>query len=787
MDDMDRFFRMSADMLCVAGMDGFFRQLNPAFERVLGYSLEELKERPFLEYVHPDDRGRTLAEMSKLEAGAVTLNFENRYRCKDGSYRWLQWTSQPDIKRGLLFAVARDVTESKDREQRLRQAEEALRQSHSELATRYKAVVRASGQLIYDLDPKTGAVSYSNADNALGYADEEMAGGLSHWVELMHPDDRSAFQTKLDRALETKQAFTLEYRVRRSDGRYVDVADRGYFVSDDGGRTQRVLGFVLDISDRRQLEDQLRQAQKMEAVGTLAGGIAHDFNNLLTVIGGYSLLRLDRLEANHPLRRDLQEIKKASDRASALTRQLLAFSRRQVLQPQVFNLNSVVADLEKMLRRLIREDIDLATRLSPAVATVRADPGQIEQVIMNLVVNARDAMPSGGRITIETANVLLDESYPGSHLGASSGPHVMLAVSDTGCGMDPETRERIFEPFFTTKQQGEGTGLGLSTVYGIVKQSGGNIYVYSELGAGTSIKVYLPQADATAVSARDDQMLASAASGNETILLVEDEGMVRGLAKTILEGCGYVVLEASNGAEALGLARQHGGAIDLVLTDVMMPVMGGFELVIKLIGDRPRTKVLYMSGYTDQGLTHNGELSPAVAYLQKPFTPGALAKSVREVLDSPARGTAESEHIGGAGLSGAAEAAEGASPKRPARVLVLDDDLQITSLLQTILEHEGYAVTVTGTVAEALAAIRREPPDLLITDIFMPDRDGLEFIKEVRVAYPKIMILAISGGTERFPVDPYLTLAQHSGAQRTLTKPFEPAALLRAVSELVPS
>ena len=776
MYDMDRFFRMSADMFCVAGLDGFFLELNPSFERVLGYSLEELKAKPFIEYVHPDDRAGTLAEVSKLAAGSVTLNFENRYRCKDGSYRWLQWTSQPDTERGLLFAVARDVTESKDREHRLQQAEEALRQSHGELATRYKTVVRASGQLIYNLDTKTGTVSYSNADNALGYTDEEMADGLPHWIELIHPDDRPAFEVNLHRALETKRAFTLEYRVRRSDGKYLDVADRGYFVSDERGRPQRVVGFVVDVSDRKHLEDQLRQAQKMEAVGTLAGGIAHDFNNLLTVIGGYSVIHLDRLETNDPLRRDLEEIKKASDRAAALTRQLLAFSRRQVLQPQVLNLNDVVANLEKMLRRLIREDIDLVMHLDPSIESVKADPGQIEQVIMNLVVNARDALPNGGRVTIETANVLLDESYPGSHLGASNGPHVMLAVSDTGCGMDFDTKQRAFEPFFTTKPQGEGTGLGLSTVYGIVKQSGGNIYVYSEPGAGTSVKVYFPQVHARAASARDDQAQASPAGGNETILLVEDEEMVRSLARRILQGCGYTVLEAPNGLEALDLVREHAGTIDLVLTDVMMPVMGGFELVIKLIGDRPHIKALYMSGYTDQGLAHNGELNPAVAYLQKPFTPGVLAQSVREVLD--ARGGKRADPGGGQ---------TDASARRAVSVLVLDDEEQVTLLLRSILEHEGYRVAVARTAVDALNAIGQEPPDLVITDIFMPDQDGLEFIKDVRARYPAIKILAISGGAQHFPADPFLALAHYSGAQQTLMKPFEPAALLQAVSALLSS
>jgi PAS domain S-box-containing protein len=635
---MDRFFRMSADMLCVAGTDGFFLELNPAFERVLGYSLEELKQKPFIEYVHPDDQASTLAEVEKLSAGAVTLHFENRYRCKDGSYRWLQWTSQPDTKRGLLFAVARDVTESKEREERLRKAEEALRQSHNDLATRYQAVVRASGQLIYDLDSNDRSISHANPGNALGYIDEDLAGGFAHWVELIHPDDRTAFESGMQLTLDSGIPFSLEYRVQRNDGKYVHVADRGYPVADDSGRTLRVVGFIVDVSDRKKLEDQLRQAQKMEAVGTLAGGIAHDFNNLLTVICGYTELHLEQLEEGNPLRRDLEVVKMASDRATALTRQLLAFSRRQVLQPQVLNLNSVISEMEKMLRRLIREDIEFLTRLDPDVAHVLADPGQVEQVLMNLVVNARDAMPQGGRLLIETANAVLDDSYPRSHMGASKGPHVMLAVSDTGCGMDDGTKERAFEPFFTTKPQGEGTGLGLSTVYGIVKQSGGNIYAYSEPGSGTSIKVYLPQVLDSVVSTHERDAQASPPSGTETVLLVEDEDMVRVLAKRILEGCGYVVLDAPNGADALDVAEDHKGTIDLVLTDVTMPRMGGFELVKELLSVRPRIHSIYMSGYTDQGLTRQHELDPSFTFLQKPFTPASLARQVRKTLDEPYAG-----------------------------------------------------------------------------------------------------------------------------------------------------
>ena len=390
-----------------------------------------------------------------------------------------------------------------------------------------------------------------------------------------------------------------------------------------------------DISDFKQLEEQLRQSQKLEAIGMLAGGIAHDFNNLLTVIRGYSDLTLMRLSEEDPLHRNISEVKKAAERAAGLTRQLLAFSRKQVLQPKVLDLNAVVSELEKMLRRLIGEDIGLRTVLESDLGSVKADPGQIEQIIMNLAVNARDAMPQGGKLTIETTNVYLDEDYAKVHIAVIPGPYVMFAVSDTGTGMDSRTQARIFEPFFTTKEKGKGTGLGLSTVYGIVKQSGGNIWVYSEVGQGTTFKVYLPRVDEGAQEYKRSAETEGAIQGSETILLAEDEEMVRKLARQVLEMHGYQVLEAANGGAALLICERHKEPIHLLITDVIMPEMSGRELADRLAQLRPEMKVLYMSGYTDNAIVHQGVLDEGANFIQKPFPTDALARKVREVLDAP--------------------------------------------------------------------------------------------------------------------------------------------------------
>jgi two-component system cell cycle sensor histidine kinase/response regulator CckA len=401
------------------------------------------------------------------------------------------------------------------------------------------------------------------------------------------------------------------------------------------GELQGAICMALDITDRRQLEEQLRQAQKMEAVGRLAGGIAHDFNNLLMVIQGYADLMTERLAEGDPLRRNAEQIQTASQRATSLTRQLLAFSRKQMLAPKVLSVQSVVTEMEKILRRLIGEDVQLETSSVADLGLVKADRSQIEQVILNLAVNARDAMPEGGRLTIETANVDLDESFSHSSVMLSPGPYVMLAVTDNGCGMDVETQAHIFEPFFTTKEKGKGTGLGLATVYGIVKQSGGYVWVYSEPGRGTSFKVYLPRVwDEPTMPGRDRRIEGQRLpQGTETVLLVEDEKGVRELAREYLEMTGYTVIEAENGHTALELAGLHSGPIHLLMTDVVMPGISGRELSERVKAIRPEIRVLFMSGYTDQAVVHHGILETDAVLLQKPFTVAALAAKLRDILN----------------------------------------------------------------------------------------------------------------------------------------------------------
>jgi two-component system, cell cycle sensor histidine kinase and response regulator CckA len=404
-------------------------------------------------------------------------------------------------------------------------------------------------------------------------------------------------------------------------------------VRDESGRITEFIAFGQDTSARRDLEARLRQSQKMEAVGRLAGGVAHDFNNLLTVITGYSERLLMGLADDDPLRKGAEAIKRSADRAASLTQQLLAFSRRQIMATKVLDLNTVVANMNKLLQRLIGEDVELVTRPASDLGRIKADPNQIEQVIMNLAVNSRDAMPQGGTLTIETSNVMLDKAYAARHLGLQPGPYVVLAVTDTGCGMDQETQSHLFEPFFTTKEQGKGTGLGLSTTYGIVKQSGGYIWVESEVGRGSTFRIYLPRIEEASDAASLVAEVRSAPHGSETILLVEDEEAVRHLLRDILRRYGYTVLEAENGPVAIELCKAFDGPIHLVVTDMVMPQLSGWEVADAVSALRPKARIIYMSGYIEHVVVEQRVLESGVAFLGKPFTPETLGRKVREVLD----------------------------------------------------------------------------------------------------------------------------------------------------------
>jgi len=516
-------------------------------------------------------------------------------------------------------------------ERQRRHAEAALRASEE----RFRALVENSSDALLLLDAE-GRVTYmtSSSSRQFGWRPDQMVGRSI--FDFVHPDDTDTVTARMTEAIRNPgRRVTQEVRFRHADGSWRTMEGIGVNRLDDPSVGAIVVN-ARDITDRRKLEEQLRMSQKMEAVGQLAGGVAHDFNNLLTAILGYCNLMLDDMKPDDPLRVDLDEIRAAGERAAALTRQLLAFSRRQMLQPQIVDLNAVVQQLEKLLRRLISEDVELSISLASDLMTVRVDPASIEQILVNLAVNARDAMPLGGRLTIETANIDLDETYAVTHVTMQPGRYVMLAVGDTGAGMDAATSARVFEPFFTTKEQGKGSGLGLATVYGMVKQSGGYIWVYSEPGHGTMFKVYFPPAEqrnAASAAEHPGRRTSDGKQGWETVLLVEDEAAVRALAREVLRRHGYVVLEARHGVDALRVAERHNDEIHLLITDVVMPHMSGRDLAERLSRVRPKMKVLFMSGYTDHALMHR-ELTPGSAFLQKPFTPEGFARKVRSVLDA---------------------------------------------------------------------------------------------------------------------------------------------------------
>jgi PAS domain S-box-containing protein len=503
---------------------------------------------------------------------------------------------------------------------------------------RFRTLADAMPQQVWTADPD-GSLDYVNQRvlDYFGRSFDQMIGW--GWEQVLHPDDLPECRVRWTHALETGEPYEIEFRLlRASDGSHRWHLGRALPLRDQAGRIVKWFGSNTDITDRKRLEEELRQAQKMEAVGRLVGGIAHDFNNLLTIIGGYSDILLCKLASRDPLGQYVRDIKKASGRAASLTRQLLAFSRRQVLEPKVLSLNDSILAMDRMLRRLIGEHIELTLALSPNLGPVMADPGQIEQVIMNLALNARDAMPDGGRLTITTANAAFDQADVGKPPGLPPGAYAQLIVADTGQGMDKATLAHLFEPFFTTKGVGKGIGLGLATVYGIAAQSNGAIWAASEPGQGATFTVCLPQTTQEVAQTTEPSVLLEATPrlprGSKTILLAEDEDAVRALTRDVLEEEGYQVLEARNGVEALTLAAQHTGPIHLLLTDVVMPQMGGQALADRLAADRPGIKVLYMSGYIEDPNLQRGILYAQAAFLPKPALPELLLRKVLAVLDA---------------------------------------------------------------------------------------------------------------------------------------------------------
>ncbi len=598
-----------------------FPYASSAVEDLFGLKAEDLAAdgSEVFAKIHPDDVDEVQASIAESTRTFLPWSNEFRFFHPDRGQVWVMARSVPQCEAdgGILWrGFALDITERKRSEEQLERLATAVSQVGESI-------------VITDTD---GKIQYVNPafERTTGYSGAEVIGRNPRMLKSgKHPPE---FYESLWNTIVRGETWVGRVINRKKDGSLLEEEMRISPVRDNSGKIINFIAMKRDMTAEVELESQFMQAQKMEAVGRLAGGVAHDFNNLLTVIGGYSDLLLRRLTEDSKALASVLEIKKASDRASALTRQLLAFSRKQILQPTVLDLNTIISDLKKMMGRLIGEDIDFVTIAEPGLGRVKADPGQVEQVLLNLVVNSRDAMPNGGQLTIQTANTFLSGEHATQH-SALPGNYVMLSVGDTGCGMDDRTLEHIFEPFFTTKEAGKGTGLGLSTVYGIIKQSGGHIRLHTGAGQGTTFQIYLPRVDETADQVKAVSRPRPAPKGTDTVLLVEDEDQVRGILHEILDGEGYRVLSASNGEDALRIAEQHSGTIHLMVSDVVMPHMSGRELAERLTPIRPEMKVLYMSGYTDDAIVRHGLLDEKIEFVQKPFDAATIARKVRQVLD----------------------------------------------------------------------------------------------------------------------------------------------------------
>ena len=611
------------------------RYISPQIETLLGFSSSEWlgKVDLWVQRLHPDDRQRVLSALYSSCENRTPFRSEYRLLARDGRVVWVRdqavvvcdEAGKPSFLQGVMF----DVSD-------LLRAVESLHRSEEKFRTLFERT--AVGIALVDVE---GRLTECNPElqEMLGYRKEELLGRF--FSELIYMEDETVDLDFHKKLLSGEQDhYQVEKRYIRKEGGWVWGRENVSLVRDAGGNPQYTIHMVENINEWKQLEAQFLQSQKMETVGRLAGGIAHDFNNLLTVLKGYSQLSILGLKDDDPLKGNIREIQNATERAAQLTSQLLAFSRRQVLDMKVLDLNTVVRGLEKMLRRIIGEDIEFITHLGEDLGRVKTDPGQIEQVILNLVVNAKDAMPKGGKLILETNNVQLDENFASTHMNTKPGSYVLLSVSDTGCGMSPEIKERIFDPFFTTKEKHKGTGLGLSTVYGIVNQSGGNIWVYSEPGQGTTFKIYLPQVEEELDAFTPGDEIADLPRGTETILFVEDDPSVRSLGSRILRQQGYIILDAANGEEAMNVINDLViKNIHLLIADVVMPQMGGKELADKFKAVYPNAKVLFISGYTDEAILHQASLPRGEPFLLKPFSILTLAKKVREVLDQQPSGT----------------------------------------------------------------------------------------------------------------------------------------------------
>ena len=735
---------------CVDGTHHEAGPVDKLFGRVEGFGHPEVGD--LMASIHPEDRERISAIMESARRGECEYKMEYRVPQETGGEKWIAANGtllrDVDGKPVRLLGVAVDITERKRAEEELRASEERSRVLARALQCADECIS------ITDIEDRILYVNEAFC-RTYGYREDELIG---QQIGILR-SGRTSNEIQ-DEILPATMVGRWQGELwnRTKEGRDFLISLTTSLVYDEGGQTVALVGIARDITERKQAEEesaelqaQLYQAQKMESVGRLAGGVAHDFNNLLTVINGYSQMLVAKLSAGDPLRDSLEEIHKAGERAAGLTRQLLAFSRKQVLEPRRLDVNRVVGEMRPMLVRLVGEDVEVRVALHAKDGTIHADPHQLEQVVMNLAVNSRDAMPHGGKLLIDTAVVEWDERHAHSHPEARVGRYVVLSVSDSGVGMDEETKSRIFEPFFTTKGMGKGTGLGLSMVQGIVAQSGGYIEVHSEKGTGTTFKIYLP---VLTEGAADDWRPAAvpALGGKETVLVVEDQAEVRKYAVAALKAKGYRAIPAENAGEALLIFERE--RVDLVLTDVVMPNVSGRELADRLEKLQPGIKVLFMSGYTDDVIASRGILDEGARFIQKPFSPEELAGKVREVLDATAPAV---------------------------RILVADDEASVRSFLRKVLEGSGYEVIEAENGKQAIQEARAGRVDLVITDLVMPEQEGIETIQALRRDVPGVVIIAISGAFE----GQFLNIAKMLGAAAVLAKPVTADLLLAKVAEVL--